>query len=255
VLVAPKRGANVGAASRAIKNMGAGTLAIVGGEYDADEARRTAVHAADVFDAREIAASFEEAVATASLVIGTTSRDKPWSIPVEEIGDVLAGVARRGLDPAGVALVFGPEDRGLSNEELARCHCLAYVPTAGDYASLNLAQAVVVSLYEWLQVSRGRPRGAGTAPGPREDAPAAGAETSETAAPASAAAQNAALEDLRDVLVEIDFLHGDQSDRVMATIASMLTRSGLDEREVRILRGLVRQIRWATRRPGSLHGS
>ena len=57
------------------------------------------------------------------------------------------------------------------------------------------------------------------------------------------------------MLVEIDFLHCDQSDRVMATIASMLTRSGLDEREVSILRGMVRQIRWAARRPGSLHGS
>jgi tRNA/rRNA methyltransferase len=242
VLVAPRRGANVGAACRAIKNMGAGELVVVGGEYDADEARRTAVHAADVFDARRSAATFAEAVASAALVVGTTSRDKPWSIPVEEVGDVLAQVASRGIDPAGIALVFGPEDRGLSNEELARCHRLAYVPTAGDYASLNLAQAVVVCLYEWLQVTRGKR--AVTA-----------ARATETAAPASASAQKQALDDLREVLVEIDFLHGDQSDRVMATVASMLTRSGLDEREVSILRGLVRQIRWASRRSASLHGS
>jgi tRNA/rRNA methyltransferase len=259
VLVAPRRGANVGAACRAIKNMGAGELVVVGGEYDAGEARRTAVHAADVFDARRIAATFAEAVAPAALVVGTTSRDKPWSIPVEEVGDVLAQVAGRGIDSAAIALVFGPEDRGLSNEELARCHRLAYVPTAGDYASLNLAQAVVVCLYEWLQVQRGKRSGTaapatGTAPASIPATERASA-SAPMAAPASASAQKQALDDLREVLVEIDFLHGDQSDRVMATVASMLTRSGLDEREVSILRGLVRQIRWASRRPGSLHGS
>ncbi len=249
VLVAPKRGANVGAACRAIKNMGAGALVVVGGEYDAGEARRTAVHAADVFDGRELATSFEEAVAPASLVVGTTSRDRPWSIPVEEIGDVFAEVRSGGREAGGVALVFGPEDRGLSNEELARCHRLAFVPTAGEYASLNLAQAVVVCLYEWLQASRGKR--------PEPDVPAGeptAAGLEDGSGPASAAAQKAALDDLRSVLVEIGFLHGDQSDRVMATIASMLTRSGLDEREVRILRGLVRQIRWAAGRSASLHG-
>jgi tRNA/rRNA methyltransferase len=253
VLVAPKRGANVGAACRAIKNMGAGDLVVVGGAFDADEARRTAVHAADVFDARLQAASFEDAVAPAALVIGTTSRDTPWKVPVEEIGDVLAGAAAAGLDPSGVALVFGPEDRGLSNEELSGCHRLAYVPTAGDYASLNLAQAVVVCLYEWLQVTRNK-RTSAALPNLAEDRPPAGTAP-DSPVRANAAAQRAALDDLREVLVEIDFLHGDQADRVMATIASMLTRSGLDEREVSILRGLVRQIRWAARRPGALHGA
>jgi tRNA/rRNA methyltransferase len=273
VLVSPKRGANVGAACRAIKNMGASGLVVVGGEFDAGEARRTAVHADDVFDARVEAASFEDAVAACGLVIGTTSRDTPWSIPVEEIGDVLAAAAGSGLEPSTVALVFGPEDRGLSNEELSRCHRLAFVPTAGDYASLNLAQAVVVSLYEWLQVTRGKrvvaaardgfrgEPGPGTASPVPERASAAmqkearASASMQKEARASASTQKAALDDLREVLVEIDFLHGDQSERVMATIASMLTRSGLAEREVSILRGMVRQIRWAARRPGSLHGS
>jgi tRNA/rRNA methyltransferase len=263
VLVSPKRGANVGAACRAIKNMGASGLVVVGGEFDAGEARRTAVHADDVFDARVEAASFEDAVAACGLVIGTTSRDTPWSIPVEEIGDVLAAAAGSGLEPSTVALVFGPEDRGLSNEELSRCHRLAFVPTAGDYASLNLAQAVVVSLYEWLQVTRGKRVVAAARdgfrgePGPGTASPVPGRASAamQKEARASASTQKAALDDLREVLVEIDFLHGDQSERVMATIASMLTRSGLTEREVSILRGMVRQIRWAARRPGSLHGS
>jgi len=232
----------VGAACRAIKNMGAGDLVVVGGEYDRDEASRTAVHAGDVFDARQEAATFEEAVAPCSLVVGTTSRVRPWSIPVQEIGEVLAEVRGGGLDASEVALVFGPEDRGLSNEELARCHRLAFVPTAGEYASLNLAQAVVVCLYEWRQASR-RPRPAIAASNQAPGAAAAG-----TGGRAAAATQTAALADLRSVLEEIGFLDGDQGERVMATVTSMLTRGGLDEREVSILRGIVRQIRWAARR-------
>lgn len=233
VLLGPRRGSNVGAACRAIKNMGAGALFVVGGEYDRDEARRTAVHAGDVFDARVEAATFEDAVAACSLVIGTTSRQQPWQIPVEPIDRVFAQACARGLEGPDIALVFGPEDRGLSNEELARCHRLAFVPTACEYSSLNLAQAVVVCLYEWLRSGRRQV-------GPRPGDPA----------PAAAGAQADALADLRDVLEEIGFLDGDQGERVMASITSMLTRGGLDEREVSILRGIVRQIRWAARREG-----
>jgi len=235
VLLGPKRGANVGAACRAIKNMGAGDLVVVGGEFDAAEARRTAVHAADVFEARVEAASLEDAVAPCRFVVGTTSRSDPWSIPVDGIDAVFADARRRGLDAASVALVFGPEDRGLCNEELARCHRVATIPTAGDYDSLNLGQAVVVCLYEWLRGGRG---GNDRAAAPDAEA-------------ADAASTAAALADLRRVLEEIGFLHGDQDERVMASVASMLTRGGLQEREVRILRGMVRQIRWAASRGGA----
>lgn len=232
VLLGPKRGANVGAACRAIKNMGAGRLVVVGGEYDRDEARRTAVHAADVFQERVEAAAFEDAVAECSLVVGTTSRDQPWHLPVEEVAVVLDQARARGLQADAIALVFGPEDRGLCNEELARCHRVAFVPTADEYSSLNLAQAVVVCLYEWLQ-------------GGRRHGDASPAKPARQAAAARSQAE--ALADLRGVLEEIGFLDGDQAERVMATITSMLTRGGLDEREVSILRGIARQMRWAAR--------
>jgi TrmH family RNA methyltransferase len=241
VLLGPKRGANVGAVCRAIKNMGAGRLVVLGGDYDRGEALRTAVHADDVFEARLEARTFDEAVASSSLVIGTSPREAPWRMPVRPIDEVFAEARGRGLEPSSIALVFGPEDRGLNNEELARCHRIAFVPTSAEYSSLNLAQAAVVCLYEWLQ--SGRP-GRGMVPA-GTPVPAG-----EASVPASASAMREALADLADVLVEIDFLHGDQSERVMATVSSMLTRGGLDDREVRILRGLVRQIRWAARRGG-----
>lgn len=232
VLVEPSRGANVGAACRAISNMGAGELFIVGGQYDAEEARRTAVHAGDVFDSRRHVDSIAEAVAPCALVVGTTSRSRPWSIPVVSVGEVFADARRRGLGAAQVAIVFGPEDHGLTNEQLARCHRVAFIPTASEYSSLNLAQAVVVCLYEWL---RGQHQGAATGQ--------AGA-----APPASAAEQDVAIADLEGALGEIGFLDGDQGERVMASVASILVRSGLDERESRIVRGIARQIRWAARR-------
>src|SRR6185369_10544214 len=85
VLLRPKRGANVGAVCRAMKNMGAGDLVIVGGEYDGEEARRTAVHAGDVYESIRTAATLDEAIAPATFVVGTTSRTQPWSIPVVPI--------------------------------------------------------------------------------------------------------------------------------------------------------------------------
>lgn len=259
VLLGPKRGANVGAVCRAIKNMGAGRLVVLGGEYDRGEALRTAVHADDVFEARLEATSFDEAVASSSFVIGTSPREAPWRMPVRSIDEVFAEARARGLEPSSIALVFGPEDRGLNNEELARCHRIAFVPTSAEYSSLNLAQAAVVCLYEWLQSGRpgrGAIPGAGAASTPAalgsggEDGSASGVSS----APASASAMREALADLAGVLAEIGFLHGDQSERVMATVASMFTRGGLDDREVRILRGMVRQIRWAARRGGGEPG-
>jgi TrmH family RNA methyltransferase len=232
VLVSPRRGANVGAACRAIRNFAAGRLVVVDGDYDVAEARRTAVHGADVLDARIDAASLEEAVAASAVVIGTSPRDRPWNLPSAPIAEVFAWARVATAAPGDVALVFGPESRGLSNSELSLCHRVAYVPTGDEYTSLNLAQAVVVCLYEW-----GRPAPA--------EAAAAG-EPGRLLAPG--ADQRAALADLGEVLEEVGFLHGDQAERVMGTVASMFARNGLDEREVRILRGIARQVRWAARR-------
>jgi tRNA C32,U32 (ribose-2'-O)-methylase TrmJ len=120
------------------------------------------------------------------------------------------------------------------------------VPTAGDYASLNLSQAAVVCLYEWMLACRAAARGDAGDAAVLLSSPAA----DDRARPADAGAVSAALADLRSMLEEIGFLDGDQAARVMATIASMLTRGGLDEREVRILRGIARQMRWYARRGG-----
>lgn len=269
MLLEPRRGANVGAVCRAIKNMGAAGLVVVGGEFDSAEAERTSVHARDVFASRLEVGSFDEAVAGCGLIVGTTSRTTPWRMPVAPIRQVareaISAARRAEVDddrgasavlpapnqllraqppPRACALVFGREDRGLSNEELARCHRLAYVPTADEYASLNLAQAAVVCLYEWFVA--GQEEATETTEMADASQPA---DQPEIVLPggraqAEAASVSAALGDLRGALIDIGFLSADQPDRVMAAIASLFTRSGLDEREVRMVRGIARQMRW-----------
>jgi TrmH family RNA methyltransferase len=170
VLVRPQHGGNVGAVCRAIKNFGAGELWLVGAEIEAADAVRTAVHAADVFEARRESADLAAALEGCSLVVGTTARRGRYherSRDIRELTPDIAAAERLGAE-RGPALVFGPEDSGLHNRDIAACHHLAFIPTDAAYASLNLAQAAVVCLYE---VARERAHGgAAAARGARETA-------------------------------------------------------------------------------------
>ena len=231
VLVRPRGGANVGAVCRAIKNMGAGELVTVSAEFDREEARRMAVHAADVLDASRDVSRLRDALDGCGLVVGTTARAGAYrerSRDIRALAGEIASAERASADsPTGLGpvLVFGPEDAGLSNRDIALCHQLASIPTDDAYSSLNLSQAVLVCLYEVL-----RARDGGPAERPVERADAAAVEEM--------------LEALERALVDIGFLATDNPEHVMATIRALLVRGGLDERELRILRGIARQVSW-----------
>ncbi len=143
VLARPQEGTNVGAVCRAMKTMGLGTLTIVGGRgIDPVRARVVAVHAADVLDRAVWCDRLEDAVRDASLVAGVTrrigSRRKAYSLTPEELADP---------DPGTVALVFGNEEAGLSDAELALCHLAVHIPSSPEFPSLNLSHAVQVVAY------------------------------------------------------------------------------------------------------------
>jgi tRNA/rRNA methyltransferase len=124
-----------------------------------------------------------------------------------------------------VALVFGPEDSGLSNEDLRCCHQLVTIPTDPAYASLNVAQAVLLCCYEVFLAAQG----------------------AVTAAPrplAVAERQELMYEKLKRALLKVGFLHGDNPDHIMFALRRILGRAGLEERDVRILLGMARQIAW-----------
>jgi tRNA/rRNA methyltransferase len=126
-----------------------------------------------------------------------------------------------------VAIVFGPEDHGLSNDELKACQRLVTIPTADDYRSLNLAQAVMLVAYELRMAAT-----AGLAKPPP--------------APQRAAARDveAMLARMADALVEIGFLLADNPDHIMFALREIFGRSGLTPRELDILNGIARQIKW-----------
>jgi tRNA/rRNA methyltransferase len=218
--------------------MGAGSLVIVGGSFDLDEAYRMAVHAGDVLRAHRRVAELGEALEGCGTVVGTTAKRTGYRTRARDIRELattpIATDCLAGGPPP--ALVFGPERNGLSNRDLASCHHLAYVPTATRQPSLNLAQAVLVCLYE---VHRARIVAASHASEPDVLRYEGGRAT--------AGALEKTFRALEESLVEIGFLSAENPGHLMLALRAMLTRSEPSEREARIVRGIARQIRWYAR--------
>lgn len=152
VLVRPKYLENIGSAARAACSMGVGRLAVVGSQSpDLEPALKTATHNA-AYLVRGIVYydTLEAAVAGCSLVVGATARRGRQRMAMATAGD-LAEVAIPALRQGPVALVFGPEDSGLSNLELALCGLVVTIPTSSQLSSINLAQAVMIVCYELYQ--------------------------------------------------------------------------------------------------------
>jgi tRNA/rRNA methyltransferase len=227
VLVRPRGAANVGAAARAMKNMGIGQLTLVGpvAPRVLTRAATVAVHAADVVAAARVAESLAEAVADCVLVVGTTCRGGLYRAAVESPEAIAPLVVERAAQgPA--AIVFGPEDSGLSNRDLKQCQRLSSADTSEDYASLNLAQAVLLYCHEVR-------RAAASVPGKeRESVPAPAGDTEFL------------FERLEAALLRIGFLNPQNPDHIMLAVRRLFGRAALEPFEVRLLLGMARQIEW-----------
>lgn len=229
VLVRPEHPGNVGAAARAIKNLGFSALHLVAPScgHLTPEALKMAYGARDVLEGATVHTALIDAVGPVQWVAGfgmvRDGRSVTW---LPEAG---AGLATRAQAPHApqIALVFGPEISGLSNDDLAVCHQLIAIPTDSAQPSLNLAQAVLLACYE---VSR-------------SPAPAA-ADLRELA---TAEELDGLCTHLADTLYAIGFLYPPHDRHLIRDVRSLLNRAGLDAREVRILRGALRQTGWATR--------
>jgi len=228
VLVRPARAANVAAACRALKNMGLSSLLMVDPPQGLDraEVRALAYGAWDVLDAAQRRATLREAVADSALVVGTSGRPHPGAWTPRRLGAEAGARAGAGR----LSVVFGPEASGLSDQELALCHLRVHIPADPDHPSLNLAQAVLVLAYE-LRIA-GIPDPGAEAAGPR----------------ATAGEMETTLDDLREALVGIGYLNPANPEAILAELRALLTRAGPTPREVSLLRGLARQVRWAAER-------
>ena len=222
VMVRPRRPANVAAACRALKNMAFSRLVLVEPPTGLDEARALAYGAWEVLDGAVTAASLREAVADCAVVAATSGRATSGTLTPRHFAETLDGCAGGGA----AAVVFGPEDQGLTTDERGLCHLTVRIPSSPEQPSLNLAQAVLVLAYE-LHVAGGMQREQ-----PRERATAGEFE--------------AAIEALRAAFLGIGYLNPANPAAIMGELRDLLWRGNPSGRELLLLRGLARQIGWAS---------
>lgn len=156
ILVNPAVPANIGAAARAMKTMGFSMMRLVNPcDHLSAEARMLAHGSNDILESAKIFSTLKEAVADQDFVIGTTARHRTKRVDYFPAGKLTEIIQSKGKSIKKVAMIFGSEESGLSNEDLTRCDLLSFVPMAKKYPSLNLSQAVMVFAYE-LSVLAGR---------------------------------------------------------------------------------------------------
>ncbi|QGY40066.1 TrmJ/YjtD family RNA methyltransferase [Pseudodesulfovibrio cashew] len=237
VLFRPKFPENVGSAARACLNMGVDKLILVAPQnFDLDKARPLATaHAKHVLEGARIVDTLPEALEGFTAVFGTTARTGGWRKGIMS-PSTLAGVIDERLRSGGrVAIVFGPEDKGLTNEETSLCSGLMTIPTSREGTSLNLAQAVVVVLYECFKKALDKPFTPG---GPPEERPTTVQE------------QEALFANLQESLLAIDFLKDDNPDYWMLPVRRFFSKINLKRNEFNLLMGVCRQIQWFVRAHG-----
>ena len=243
VLVEPAGPLNVGSTARVMKNMGLRHLVLVNPQCDPDDesAQRMAVHGADVLAAATTVASLPEALVGCQRAIATTGRLHRQDQPLEPPEVALPWLLPPDPDNRfATALIFGPEDRGLSNAELVYAQRWVRIPASADYPSLNLAQAVAVCSYLLHRAAMAE----------------ALAETlAETYGPVKAPATSASsapldqiegfYQDLEILLLKIGYLYPHTAASRMAKLRRLFHRSGPDQQELAMLRGVLRQVNWA----------
>jgi tRNA/rRNA methyltransferase len=225
VLNRPRYPENIGAAARAVRNMGIGQLVVVAPEKcDLDRVLTLATHAAmDVVEQMLYFEDLADALAPYNYVVGTTARLGGQRLTISspaQMAQQLIPISQENQ----VAIVFGPEDRGLTNEEIRLCHHLVTIPTA-QFSSLNLAQAVMVLCYELFK---------------------AGLPPAKNLTPrlATRLELDGMYDQIKDILVRINYIQPEHPDYWMNKLRRFFNRMELRAGEVSIIRGICRQINW-----------
>jgi TrmH family RNA methyltransferase len=234
VLVETSHPGNIGAAARAMKNMGLRELVLVRPRlFPHEEATARASGADDVLCNTRVCATLAEALSGCGLVLATTSRWRDHYFRCYDAREAaVRAVAEARSSP--VAVLFGAERTGLTNDELQAAHALLRIPTGDEYASLNLAMAVQIICYEILLAHN-----------------ATAVPMLRTQPLASTEAMDMLYEHLGVVMEQIDFRDRTQSGtQLMTRIRRFLQRAELDANEVNILRGLLTAVQQRRRRAG-----
>ncbi|MBE9212080.1 RNA methyltransferase [Plectonema cf. radiosum LEGE 06105] len=233
ILVEPGGALNVGSIARVMKNFALHQLVLVNPQCDylGEEATRMAVHAKDVLESAVSVATLPQALQGCKRAIATTARTRDFNSPLQSPREVLPWLLEASAQPA--ALIFGREDRGLSNEELNYAQKFMRIPTDAGYASLNLASAVAISCYELAQ---SQPH---TVETNIDDKEIASLEVVE-----------AYYKQLESLLLSIEYLYPHTASSRMEKFRQLYNRAQLQTQEVAMLRGILRQMQWALTQPG-----
>ena len=225
ILSRPRYPENIGAAARAMRNMGFEQLIVVDPQnYDMSRVLKMATHGAvEVVEQIKIYEGLRTALEPLSYIVGTTARlggQRQLVGSAARLAQKLAPISKENQ----VGLLFGPEDRGLTNADIRLCHELVNIPTA-EFSSLNLAQAVMVICYELRRYNQ---------PGGKTFVPRL----------ANRHELDGLYAQLKDILVRISYIQPDNPDYFMNNLRHFGTRLKLRAKEVSIIRGICRQIDW-----------
>ena len=229
VLVNTSHPGNIGGAARAMKNMGLERLYLVAPqEFPASRAVWRAAGAAELLDTAVVVSTLDEAIAGCGLVVGTSARERriPW--PMLDPRECGQRVWMESADH-DVALVFGREDRGLTNDELRKCTYHVHIPSNPDYSSLNLAAAVQVLAYE-VRMSA------------LVELPSTVLENKWDVPPARTKELEHYFEHLEQVLVDIGFHDRENPRQTMTRLRRLLARIRPDTMELSIMRGVLTAV-------------
>lgn len=226
VLVESRGERNIGSVARAMANFGVTDLRLVAPKVDHlhDEARKMAVKASVLLEQATLYPDLQAALNDCHYAYATTRRFGKYRVDFHH-PDSAADELLPLLNNGRVAMVFGREDKGLKTEELDLCQRLITIPTGGSIASMNLAQSVVICLYE---VSKQHGLASGKGQGGRSLATIEQLEVLFT--------------HMRETFLNINYLNPQNPEHIMRSYRQMLGRAALDERDVRILRGLMSEI-------------
>jgi TrmH family RNA methyltransferase len=233
VLASPRNPLNIGAAARAISNFGFSHLRLVSPYDVAYHEARSAVRAKHVLEQSEVFTSMREAISDCTLIVGTTSvGHRGLHIPLYRL-EQGAKLVREYLERGNVALLFGSEKFGLSNDELSHCNWAMRIPTRTEHASMNLGQAVAICLYELR----------------RDDAIA---QLPEYPQPENAPAESLErlLKVLMDLLVASGYASQPNSQSTELKLRQLLRRVKIPPHDAEVLLGMLRQVLWKIRNSG-----
>ncbi|PJD96403.1 MAG: tRNA (cytosine(32)/uridine(32)-2'-O)-methyltransferase TrmJ [Legionella sp.] len=226
VLIATSHPGNIGSTARAMKTMGLDSLYLVTPKSFPDaKANEMAAGADDVLEGAVVVSSLEEALVGCQLILGTSARPRGLSLPGLTPASCAELVSEHN-DETQIAIVFGREHSGLTNEELLKCHYHIHIPSNPEYSSLNLSQAVQIIAYE-IRMKCLAPKALVSL---RHDDYASAEEIEQF------------YEHLKAVFVEIQFLKEKNPRRLMQRVRRLFNRTNLEKMEVSILRGMLSQI-------------